>query len=151
MLLVTQFLLLSPTVDWAVTHVGPSSSSESNTRSDCVHEVFTSGYTGRALLGSLPRDQLATNAWISPGSSQLSGDTKGLFVGLPTTRIVSGGAEMTLDPTRTLRDRLVVDIGEQEVTYIEVPDATHDIFTASWHEPERTDTPKEVGNWVGRL
>ncbi|KAI0052059.1 alpha/beta-hydrolase [Auriscalpium vulgare] len=143
-------LLLSPTVDWACTHAGPHSSMVRNTRSDFVHAIFASGYTARALQGSLPADAIATNAWISPASLGLT-HTNGLFAGFPPTGIVVGGAEMTLDPVRTLRDRMVADMGEKSVWYVEVPDSTHDFLTASWHEPERTDTYKEIDKWLASL
>ncbi|GBE78982.1 alpha/beta-hydrolase [Sparassis crispa] len=141
-------LLLSPTVDWAVTHVGPNSSMWKNTRSDFVHAIFTSEYSKNALLGTLPSSSAATSPWISPASLQLK-VTPGMYAGLPKTCIVAGGAEMTLDPMRTLRDRMQEDMGTRDVTYIETPDATHDFFTASWHEPERTNTLREVADWVG--
>ncbi|KAI0041520.1 alpha/beta-hydrolase [Auriscalpium vulgare] len=143
-------LLLSPTVDWAVTHDGPQSSMVRNTRSDFVHAIFTSGYTVRALVGRLPPDAVATNAWISPASRRLAAP-EGLFAGFPRTCIVAGGAEMTLDPMRTLRDRMVKDMGDEAVVYIEVADSAHDFLTAAWHEPERTNTFKEVGEWLDSL
>ncbi|THH09623.1 hypothetical protein EW146_g8636 [Bondarzewia mesenterica] len=143
-------LMLSPTVDWACTHIGRESSMEKNSASDFVHAIFTSGYTFRALQGRLPDDEVATNAWISPASLKLP-STHGVFTGFPKTCIVSGGAEMTLDPMRTLRDRMVADMNPKAVTYIEVPDSTHDFFTATWHEPERTNTLKEVGAWIDSM
>ena len=61
-------MLISPSMDWAQTHTGPESSMERNSRSDYVHAVVESGYTRRALTGSLPEDTAAKSAWISPGS-----------------------------------------------------------------------------------
>ncbi|KAF8515447.1 alpha/beta-hydrolase [Gautieria morchelliformis] len=143
-------LMHSPTVDWACTHVGPESSMVKNSRSDFVHAIFSSGYSYRALRGKLPADEVATNPWISPASLKVT-KTQGLFAGFPQTMIVCGGAEMTLDPMRTLRDRILADIGAQSVTYLEVPDSTHDFFTAKWHEPERTNAMKDVGTWIDQL
>lgn len=143
-------LLLSPTVDWAVTHTGPDSSMERNSRSDFVHTIFTSEYTKKALVGKLPVGTAETSPWISPASLHVE-VTKGMLKGMPRTCIVSGAVEMTLDPMRTLRDRMRAELGEDAVVYIETPNATHDFFTASWSEPERTDTFKEVAQWVGSL
>ncbi|KAF7346239.1 Integrase catalytic domain-containing protein [Mycena sanguinolenta] len=61
-------LLLSPTVDWADTHIGADSSMRRNSRTDFVLLIFTSRFTYHALRGSLPDDEIATNSWISPGS-----------------------------------------------------------------------------------
>ncbi|KAJ7588054.1 Alpha/Beta hydrolase protein [Mycena floridula] len=140
-------LLLSPTVDWAVTHGGPQSSMEGNSGTDFVHPIFRSCFTYRALQGRLPDDELATNSWISPASLKIT-DTRGIFHGFPKTLIVSGAVEMTLDPMRTLYDRMVIDIGKEGVRYLEVPNSTHDFMTQTWHEPERTDTLKVIGEWV---
>ncbi|TFY50653.1 hypothetical protein EVG20_g11401, partial [Dentipellis fragilis] len=141
------FLALSPTVDWGCTHKGPGSSMERNSRSDFVHPIFTSGYTYRALQGNLPDDEIAQSPWVSPGSLSLA-STKELFAGFPKTCIVSGGAEMTLDPMRTMKDRMESTIGSENVTYIEVAGSTHDILTQVWHEPERTETLKKIGAWI---
>ncbi|KAJ7205972.1 alpha/beta-hydrolase [Mycena pura] len=143
-------LLLSPTVDWADTHIGADSSIRRNARTDFVHPIFTSRFTYRALQGSLPDDEVATNSWISPGSLKIA-QPSGIFAAFPRTLIVSGSVEMTLDPIRTLRDRMVDDMGKDRVRYLEVPESTHDFMTQTWHEPERTNTLKLVGNWVDSL
>ena len=88
--------------------------------------------------------------WISPGSLRLP-VTTGLFAGFPPTFIQCGGVEMTVDCMRTLRDRLVADIGEDRVTYLEFPDATHIVMGFSWHEPECSEAYKAVGAWYGSL
>ena len=143
-------LLLSPTVDWAVSDgAGPQTSMRRHARSDFVEAILMSGYTRRALLGRLPEETAATSIYISPGSQRLP-ITPGMFAGLPRTCIVAGGAEQTLDPMRVLKDRMAEDLGDR-VLWIETPDATHDFFTASWHEPERTNTLKEVGAWLAGL
>ncbi|EIM79540.1 alpha/beta-hydrolase [Stereum hirsutum FP-91666 SS1] len=145
-------LLLSPTVDWTDTHTGPESSMQRNTRTDFVHSIFTSRYTYNALRGNLPSSEIATNSWISPASLKLKdSDTRGIFEGFPRTLIVSGALEMTLDPMRTLRDRMVADMGGNAVRYMEVPESTHDFLIQGWHEPERTETLKEIGRWVEGL
>ncbi|KAF7346246.1 Alpha/beta-hydrolase [Mycena sanguinolenta] len=143
-------LLLSPTVDWADTHIGADSSMRRNSRTDFVLPIFTSRFTYHALRGNLPDDEIATNSWISPGSLKIA-HPRGIFTAFPKTFIISGSVEMTLDPMQTLRDRMVEDMGKDLVRYLEVPESTHDFMTQTWHEPERTDTLKEVGNWVDSL
>lgn len=143
-------LLLSPTVDWANTQTGPYSSMKRNHRTDFVHPIFTSRFTYNALQGNLPDDEVAINSWISPSSLKIK-DTRGIFSGFPRTLIVSGGVEMTLDAMRTLRDRMIADMGRDAVGYMEVPESTHDFMTQTWHEPERTNTLKEIGCWVESL
>ena len=143
-------LLLSPTVDWAVSDgAGPQTSMRRHARSDFVEAILMTGYTRRALLGNLPEETAATSIYISPGSLSLP-VTPGMFAGLPRTCIVAGGAEQTLDPIRVLKDRIAKDLGDL-VLWIEPPDATHDFLTASWHEPERTNTLKEIGAWLAGL
>lgn len=144
-------LLISPTVDWAGTHDGyPDSSFTKHTRSDFVHSIFTSRYTYRALQGRLPDDEVATNSWISPASLRIK-DTYGVFTRFPKTLIIVGGVEMTLDAVRTLRNRMIADMGESMVEYLEVPESTHVFISHMWHEPERTDTLKKIGGWVESL
>ena len=98
-------------------------------------------------MGKIPESEAAINPWIAPGSALLE-DIQGLFAGLPTTCIVSGGAEQTLDGMVILSDRLKRDLGEKKVTYLEYPDATHDVLMASWHEPERTQILERLARWV---
>ncbi|OCH88430.1 alpha/beta-hydrolase [Obba rivulosa] len=143
-------LLLSPTVDWAVTHTGRDSAMVRNDASDFVQAIFSSSYTKRALLGKLPDETAATSMWFSPGSMAIR-KPPGAFAGLPPTCIVTGGAEITLDPMTTLRDRILEDNGKESVLYIEMPDATHDFFTVEWHEPERTVGLRQVGSWVRKV
>ncbi|KAK0449837.1 alpha/beta-hydrolase [Desarmillaria tabescens] len=139
-------LLLSPTVDWANTYTDRESSMHKHSSTDFVYTILICGYTLRALMGNLPLPDAPSNVWIAPGSKQ--NDAPGLFTGLPKTVIVAGGAEQTLDAMVVLRDRLERDLGKDNVKYIEKPDATHDYLTASWHEPERTETLVELGEWA---
>ncbi|KAH7887281.1 alpha/beta-hydrolase [Phlebopus sp. FC_14] len=143
-------VLLSPTVDWACTHdQSPTSSMTVNARSDFVKTILHSGFTARSLLGSLPREEIETNAWLSPSSLRI--DTHGLFPHFPPTCIVVGGAEQTLDPMKTLRDRLAVDSDASHVTYWEYPDAAHDFLMTSFQEPEKTEASKALVQWIGGI
>ncbi|RDX57561.1 hypothetical protein OH76DRAFT_1425581 [Lentinus brumalis] len=74
-----------------------------------------------------------------------------MFAGLPTTIVVAGGAEYTLDGMRVVKDRLAQDSGEDKCTYVEVPDASHDFFLMTWHEPERTQILQRLAGWVHQL
>ncbi|KAJ7098382.1 Alpha/Beta hydrolase protein [Mycena epipterygia] len=95
-------LLMSPTLDWARTHdTSPSCSMIRNRPADIVDPILRNGYTARALLGALPKSELATNPYLSPASLALP-DPRGLFAGFPRTCITAGDAEQTLDPMRTL-------------------------------------------------
>lgn len=140
-------LLLSPTVDWANTRMGSSSSMKQNKETDFVDVILTSGYARRALLGKLPEADAPQNEWIAPGSIQLS-HKPGNHSGLPKTCIVAGGAEQTLDSMVTLTNRLTYDLGSEKVTYLEAKEGTHDFLLFSWYEPERTDTLKEIKRWA---
>ncbi|TFY69113.1 hypothetical protein EVJ58_g611 [Rhodofomes roseus] len=84
-------LLLSPTVDWAVSDgAGPQTSMRRHARSDFVEPILLTGYTRRALLGRLPAETAATSVYISPASRSLR-VVPGMFAGLPPTCIVAGG------------------------------------------------------------
>ena len=120
-----------------------------NDKSDYCQGFF-GGYTASALLGSLPDSDAFTNAWISPASKQISSPS-GLFAGFPSTCIVAGEAEIALDSMRTFRDRVVADVGEERVSYVETFGATHDFVGLSWCEPERTEALKAIGAWVKGL
>ncbi|PPQ77958.1 hypothetical protein CVT25_015433 [Psilocybe cyanescens] len=138
-------LMLSPTLDWANTRTGLSSSMKQHKDSDFIDIVLTGGYPRRALLGKIPEAEVSQNEWMAPGSIQLP-HKPGSHAGLPKTCIVAGGAEQILDSMVTLTNRLTYDLGSENVTFLEAKDATHDFLLFSWHEPERTETLKEVKN-----
>ncbi|KAI0915968.1 hypothetical protein AcV5_003432 [Taiwanofungus camphoratus] len=141
-------ILLSPTVDWGGTHdFGDSCSMKRNYRSDYVYPILKSGYTARSLLGSLPAVEICTNSWLSPASLKLA-DATGLFRDFPPTIIIAGGAEQTVDPMRTLRDRLLNDNGTDKMEYLEYEDAAHNFVGQNWQEPERTQALKELQKWI---
>ncbi|KAI0666804.1 alpha/beta-hydrolase [Trametes maxima] len=142
-------LLLSPTSDWGRTHTGPDSSFERNRDNDMVHAFFD-GFPAKSLLGNLPSEAAWTNSWISPGSLRLA-NPEGLFKGLPPTCIIVGGAEMTLDPVKAVRDRIVADNGDGSVHYVELPHACHVPMTHAWHDPERTQGYEATAKWLTTL
>lgn len=141
-------VLLSPTGEWVCTQdANLDSSMTRNARSDVVQVILQSGYTARALCGSLPEGSAITNSWISPSSLRI--DTRGLFANFPPTLILAGGAEQTLDAIKTLYDRLQNDNDADKIKYVEYPEASHDFIMAAYHEPEKTEGAKEVARWLG--
>lgn len=143
-------VLMSPTVEWTVTHSDKGGSWERNPPTDYCMAFFYSGYSKRSILGKLPEESASTNAWISPASRKLA-HPEGLFAGFPKTYLLVGDGEVCLDSTHTVRDRMLADLGTANVLYDEVPDATHDFLAMRWHEPERTDTLKRIGTWIESL
>jgi len=141
-------LLMSPTVDWARTHdSSPSCSMVRNRSADIVDPILSTGYTSRALLGALPETELATNPYLSPASLSLS-NSNGLFAGFPPTCITAGDAEQTLDPMKTLRDRLVADNDGKVVRYLEYMDANHTFLTLPFFESQRRQAYSDIGGWI---
>ncbi|TDL23188.1 hypothetical protein BD410DRAFT_814563 [Rickenella mellea] len=142
-------LLISPTVDWAITHTGPESSMVRNKDTDYCGNFFE-GYTVRALLGKMPPGDIGTNAYMSPGSLRIA-NTDGMFKGFPPTCIVVGEGEIAYDSNVTFRDRMMADLGRDKVTWIESYGATHDFVNLPWFEPERTNALKEIGAWMNTI
>ncbi|KAF8806420.1 alpha/beta-hydrolase [Phlegmacium glaucopus] len=149
-------ILLSPWVDLGMTHSNlPKGSAKTclasdyiGTNGDVIH------YAKDAFTGPHGRGIAEINSYISPASLD-----PGLYVDFkkfPRTFIVGGGAEVLIDSIRTLKDRMVRDLGEGngvkegegKVRYFEVPDGIHDYLVFPWHEPERTDTLVEINRWV---
>ena len=145
-------ILMSPTMDWADTHRGtPEYTMDANEMTDFVRPVVMGGYTQRSIIGNLDMRELGTNAWFSPGSLQVAEDARELFAGFPPTLIFTSGAEQTVDAARTFRKRLVAANGEENVTYIEYPDAFHDWMVFTWHEPERTNALQEIRRFLTKV
>ncbi|KAF8515473.1 alpha/beta-hydrolase [Gautieria morchelliformis] len=142
-------LLVSPAMDWGCTHDdnSPSSSMELNSKTDFWTLIVRRGYAARCICGSLDADEVLFNSWLAPASLKIS-NPAGLFHGFPRTCIMAGGAEQIVDSIRTFRDRIIKDIGESNVTYLEYPDATHDFLAQTWHEPERSEALMEIKGFL---
>jgi acetyl esterase/lipase len=140
-------ILLSPWTDVGVSHDYPGSSSYKFVGSDVIN-ILSGGisYSKDAFLGPLGMGAAAHNRYISPASLHPSMSID--FVGFPKTFIVAGGAEVLLDQIRTFKERMVKDLGEENVKYHEAEDGFHDYLVFSWHEPERTDTFRELAKWI---
>ncbi|KAJ6464612.1 alpha/beta-hydrolase [Mycena vitilis] len=144
-------ILVSPSVEWGITHDGPNSSWRSNSGSDYSNPFFR-GYTPKSLLGNLPADFAFTSSWLSPASLKLRpSDVETLFDGFPATYIQVGEAEIARDSIRTLRARLAHNIGEKNVTYNEMKDVTHDVVAMRWFEPDRTRAIVDICAWIGKV
>ncbi|KAJ7631434.1 hypothetical protein DFH06DRAFT_1005096, partial [Mycena polygramma] len=144
-------ILVSPSVEWGITHDGPSSSWRLNSGSDYSNPFFR-GYTQKSLLGNLHVDFAYTSPWLSPASLKLRpSDIETLFSGFPATYIQVGEAEIARDSIRTLRARLTHNIGEENVTYNEMKNVTHDVVAMRWFEPEKTNAIVDICIWIGKV
>ena len=114
-----------------------------------VHS-FLAGFATRSMVGRLPASAAWENSWISPGSLRLP-HPKGLFSGLPPTCMIVGGVEITVDPMRTLRDRIVADNGEAALAYKELTWGTHVPMCHPWHEPEKSEGYEFAAKWIASL
>lgn len=99
------------------------------------------------FLGPLGFEAANSNRYISPASQSPSME-KVSFQGFPPTFITSGGAEVLLDQIRTLRKKMVEDLGDRSVEYVEAPEGVHDFLAFLWHEPERTEVLNRLAGWI---
>ena len=107
----------------------------------------------KSLAGPLhddPNDGPTKNPYLSPASISPEIESTISFKGFPETFLVFGGAERIRDAVRTLKQRLVRDLGEEKVTAYEAPDGVHDFLAFTWHEPERTEVLDLLSSWVDR-
>ncbi|PFH51558.1 hypothetical protein AMATHDRAFT_142257 [Amanita thiersii Skay4041] len=147
-------ILLSPWSDLSSSHDTPGSSVFTCSNSDYILNDGDIAYAKRAFSGPHGSGATETNRYISPASKHPSLEVH--FKGFPRTFIVSGGAELILDQIRTLKSRMIADLGEGDgvledegkVRYLEAPDSVHDYIVFEWHEPERSDTLKEIAKWI---
>ncbi|KAJ4466255.1 alpha/beta-hydrolase [Lentinula aciculospora] len=141
-------LLFSPALDWAGTHDhGDSCAMFRNRNVDVLGPVAESGYTGRALLGSLPADELGRNPYFSPASLKLP-HTPGLYKGFPSTCIIGGDAEQILDPMCTFHDLLVTDNGPVGMELLIYPDGNHCFTSSPLFEPQRSQAFADAASWL---
>ncbi|KAL0956520.1 hypothetical protein HGRIS_002661 [Hohenbuehelia grisea] len=159
-------LLLSPWADLSFSHdIDPkTSTSHLNHKSDFIDMRSSNKwmqYAKRVYTGPHGLGAAEVNAYISPASLHYSVKDSAtgpavLFKGFPRTFIVGGGAEVLIGQIRTLKDRMIRDLGEGDgvkpgegkVRYYEVPDGIHDYLIFAWHEPERTETSKAIAAWI---
>jgi acetyl esterase/lipase len=149
-------ILVCPWADVSYSHNQlDNGSALNNITSDILGDPNTNfNYAIKAFTGPHGLDAAKNNPYISPAS--LDGSLVVNFKGFPRTFIVAGGAEVILDQIKTLRDRMIKDLGEGngvsdgdgKVRYHEAADGIHDYLAFSWHEPEFTDTYKAIAEWI---
>ena len=149
-------VLISPWMDLGMSHESLSNGSAKK----FVSSDFLGGpddglpYSKNAFTGPHGMGAAETNPYISPASLH-----PGLIIDFkkfPRTFIVAGGAEVFYDAIKTFKNRMVADLGEGngirpnegKIRYHEASDAVHGYLAFPWHEPERTDTLKEINKWV---
>ncbi|KAI6110206.1 Alpha/Beta hydrolase protein [Pisolithus croceorrhizus] len=141
-------LVSSPVTDMSNSHVTPGSSTLTNDK-DIINDFYTNPYDTPyrvlAYVGSFGAGIASCNRYVSPAS--LSPLVQAHFIGFPRTFIIAGGMEVFLDQIRSLRDKMVKDMGVTQVTYYEAADAEHDYFVFSWH-PDRPATLKAIQEWL---
>jgi len=136
-------LVLSPAADCGLTHSGPGSSAEVNASLDYGIPFFASQIMLDAVRGdAFTREDAWTSMWLSPGGRNIAAThAAGWFAPLKETQtmIIAGGAECGLDGIRTLKQRILVDLGKEDrdrLAYIEEPDAPHDYPSLGIWDPE---------------
>ena len=136
-------LLLSPWVDLSDSHDRPGSSSVTFDMDILASDIGF--YSRLAFLGPFGWGFAMLNRYISPAS--LHPSVQAHFRGFPRTFIAVGAVERLLDQIRTLRDKMVSEMGEGEVTFFEAQDAIHDYAVFEWH-PQRLATLKAIAMWL---
>ncbi|KAJ7346719.1 alpha/beta-hydrolase [Mycena albidolilacea] len=142
----TLLLLLSPWCDLGTSHTYPGSSLDTCRNSDYI-TIDTAVYSIAAFTGPFGLGASELNPYISPASVHVPSIS---FDGFPPTFISAGGAEVLLDPIRTLHQKMAKDMGDAKVRYLEAEDGVHDfvVFDQGWHDPERSETLTAIAKWV---
>jgi len=148
------FIGVSPLCDISSSHLTVHDSSLSF-KTDVVGRLDRGllAWAWESLAGPLrddPNHGPTKNAYLSPASISPDIESTISFKGFPETFLVSGGAERIRDAVRTLKERMVRDLGEDKVTAYEAPDGVHDFLAFTWHEPERTEVLELLSSWVDR-
>ncbi|KAI6037765.1 Alpha/Beta hydrolase protein [Pisolithus marmoratus] len=141
-------LVSSPVTDMGNSHVTPGSSAFNNNKDiiiDFYKKPHDTSYRVLAYVGPFGAGIASCNRYVSPAS--LSPLVQARFIGFPRTFIIAGGMEVFRDQIRSLRDKMVRDMGETQVTYYEAANAEHDYFIFSWH-PDRPATLRAVQEWL---
>ena len=136
-------ILLSPWVDLSDSHDWPGSSSLAFYMDSLTPEGIS--FFKNSFLGPLGSGTAVFNPYISPAS--LHPSVQAHFKGFPRTFIVSGALERLLDQIRTLKNKMVLEMGEDKVTYYEAPDSCHD-YTVLNLNPQTLPTLKAIAAWL---
>ncbi|OBZ68272.1 Esterase [Grifola frondosa] len=142
-------ILLSPWTDLGTSHEIPGSSLVTALSTDMLADVRTGVFrrARKAYVGPLGFDGADANRYLSPGSRHERME-KVSFVGFPRTFIVAGDAEIFLDQIRTLRDKMVGDMGEHAVAYFEAADAVHDFIAVTPDDPQIPHLLRKLKAWL---
>jgi len=138
-------ILLSPWCDLGTSHETPGSATIDYSY-DFLADLRTGIFAAarRAYCDSLGFSAANTNRYLSPASL----DAVALFDDFPRTFIELGDAERFVDMCRTLRDKMVVDMGKERVTYYEAKDAIHDHLLFPFEEPQNTKSLEAIATWL---
>jgi acetyl esterase/lipase len=148
-------LLVSPWVDLGTSHHTPSGSAYAFVTSDILNGPGNKdiAYSIKSFVGPHGLGAAEFNRYISPGSKNPAMSIS--FKGFPRTFIIAGGAETLYDQIKTLKEKMVKDLGEKsaesvngKVTWYEAKDAVHDYLGFDWHEPERGETFRAIAEWL---
>ena len=149
-------IVLSPAVDPGLTWFGPGSSVQLNQSADYGQVFFTSQVMIDAIRGAaLSREDAWNTMWISPGGRNVPPSQRaGWFAALRQTQtmIFVGGAEVGLDGVRTVRQRILEDLGKEEkerLVYVEEEDAPHNYASlAGVWDPEGANAIKRAVQFI---
>ncbi|KZT24247.1 alpha/beta-hydrolase [Neolentinus lepideus HHB14362 ss-1] len=140
-----KLLLLSPWCDLSPIRATPGSSWVDFAHVDYIDAGDTQE-KAEIFCGPFGLVEAEINPYISPASTHPSLSVS--FKGFPRTFILCGGSEMLRDQIRVLKDRMIRDMDEENVTYYEPADAVHDFLSMTWLEPERTNSWNEIAGWL---
>ncbi|EPQ57631.1 alpha/beta-hydrolase [Gloeophyllum trabeum ATCC 11539] len=142
-----RLLLISPWCDMSPVRAVPGSSWVEFASTDYIDGVDIPK-KAEYFCGPFGLSEAEVNEYISPASTHPELEVS--FKGFPSTFLLCGGSEVFRDQIHVLRDRMVRDLGEEDVAYYEPPDAIHDFLNMTWLEPERTNSWNEIGRWLAR-
>lgn len=150
-------VLFSPWTDMGTSHSTPESSNVKNRVTD-----FLPDPDGEVLLLTRSNicgphkfpDAANSNPYLSPASLDRSMNVDGRevsFKGFPKTFMVVGDAELSLDEVRTLKSKMIQDLGEGWVGYHESKDAVHDFVLFGPWKAETLLVFEDITKWLADL
>jgi len=140
-------VLLSPWADLGDSHLYKGSDVDNRGYDYIVGSADSHEYTRKALCAALGPDVVNTDVYFSPGSKFIDSS----FAGFPRTFMTAGGCEMLYDQIETLKGKMVKELGDRKEGGVEwhyQPEAIHDWMLFEWHEPERTETLRQLAGWL---
>ncbi|KAK1224600.1 hypothetical protein PQX77_012495 [Marasmius sp. AFHP31] len=144
-------LLLSPWCDIGFSHDVPPPPSQYTLGLSADYDPAPRGmdYAKEAFVGPHGMGAAEINPYISPASRHRSMNAS--FKGFPKTFICAGEVENLHPQIQLLKKRMVRDIGDDQVTYWEGKDESHDYLVFPWLSPTWERTMKEVSDWIHSL